>query len=408
MSHSFTSRRRVRRAIGALCAAGFWAAPSRAAEYAVTRIPNPPGATAVVPWGLNDSAQVVGWVTFTGQGTRPFHWSPSTGISVMPQPPDSTTRTTCRDITNGGIIAGGDTGMLGPGWIFEKGAYRVLNMPPGTTTAEAWAVNERGDAAGYAGANAYAFYFDSATRQMIPLAPSLSRSYDINDAGQVTGYGPGQNGPSSLSAFRWTKKNGMQLLGPLSARYSNTIGFAINGLGDISGNGSNPASANDSIAFLYVDAQGMQMIPPIGLVNRGWGINNARVVVGESTHTGFGNKGWVWTAAAGIFRLDSLIDPGEHLNVLAAYDVNNRDQIIALASDNIDPFGGYVAVLLTPIRAGDINQDGLLDQVDILLFTSVLLGVDADPGHVERSDLNGDRLVNGVDIAAFSSAILVP
>ena len=114
----------------------------------------------------------------------------------------------------------------------------------------------------------------------------------------------------------------------------------------------------------------MQMIPPIGLVNRAFGINDDRIVVGETEYTGFGDKGWVWTAESGTRMLGVLIDPAEDMNILTAHDINNEGQIIALAYDNV--IGGSVPILLTPVGANpaDFDGDGVVGPFDL----AVLLG----------------------------------
>jgi len=50
---------------------------------------------------------------------------------------------------------------------------------------------------------------------------------------------------------------------------------------------------------------------------------------------------------------------------------------------------------------GDIDQSGGVDGTDLQLLINVLLGVDTDAGHVERSDIDGNILVDGDDIQAF-------
>lgn len=56
--------------------------------------------------------------------------------------------------------------------------------------------------------------------------------------------------------------------------------------------------------------------------------------------------------------------------------------------------------------AGDINGDGTVDDVDAVLFTSVLLGTDTNVVHIGRCDLNADGVANGRDAQPFVSALL--
>ncbi len=67
------------------------------------------------------------------------------------------------------------------------------------------------------------------------------------------------------------------------------------------------------------------------------------------------------------------------------------------------------SIELTPVvNSGDINADGVVDDVDVALFTAVLLGLDATPDYVERSDMNDDDLTDGRDVQLFVEAYLTP
>ncbi len=55
---------------------------------------------------------------------------------------------------------------------------------------------------------------------------------------------------------------------------------------------------------------------------------------------------------------------------------------------------------------GDINCDGVVNQTDVGLFVSVLVGTDVDPSHVSRSDMNNNGTTNGLDIQPFVQTYL--
>lgn len=54
----------------------------------------------------------------------------------------------------------------------------------------------------------------------------------------------------------------------------------------------------------------------------------------------------------------------------------------------------------------DINQDCLHDELDVETFVNVLLGIDADAGHVDQSDLDGSGAPDAADIQHFTDIFL--
>lgn len=357
-------------------------------EYTVITIEPPPGAFSIVPWGINDEGDLVGWVQFSGEPVHAFLWTEQEGLTVLPTPPGESGYD-AREVSNTGIIAGGYE--FGTAWTFQDGQYNILGAPPGSATTEAWAVNDGGDAVGTADPSSildfHAFYYDASSDEIFDLAPWPSRGYDVNNSGTATGY-------VDLTAFRWTAESGIDLLGPLSTTYSLTFGFAINELDEVVGEAADPMSDENSRAFMFRDETGMQMIPPVGLVNRALGVNDLGVVVGETTHTGSGDKGWIWTAQTGTRVLTNLIDPDENIAIISAVDINNNGQILSLAFDNNIP--DFVTARLDPVQEevlGDLDGDGVVGVDDLLMLLSSWGACPDCP-----ADLNGDGAVTVEDL----------
>ena len=67
-----------------------------------------------------------------------------------------------------------------------------------------------------------------------------------------------------------------------------------------------------------------------------------------------------------------------------------------------------LATLSVPVTfipaPGDLDADGALSQTDVDIFVNVLLGIDGDPLHVDRTDLNDDGSANGADAQHFVDA----
>lgn len=59
-----------------------------------------------------------------------------------------------------------------------------------------------------------------------------------------------------------------------------------------------------------------------------------------------------------------------------------------------------------PASPGDLDGDGMVGASDMAIFVQVLLGDDADPGHILASDFNNDGTSDGGDVSGFVLAML--
>ena len=178
------------------------------------------------------------------------------------------------------------------------------------------------------------------TERLIDLTPDSDAGYafDINDAGQVTGYKTALGG---YHAFRW--QGGLFLdLGVLSG-FAHSFGWAINAFGDVAGN-STSASGNSEQLFRYTNGDGLQNLGGTGQHNVALGINSSGNVVGT---TGNSQKRAVrYTETDGLRDLNTLIDPSLGWVLLAANDINDAEQIVGYAFNNFT--GQTHAVRLQP------------------------------------------------------------
>jgi hypothetical protein len=108
------------------------------------------------------------------------------------------------------------------------------------------------------------------------------------------------------------------------------------------------------------------------------------------------------TVAAGVTAADSgmaldgeIADPNSPASLPSGDGVPGGDALIRFA----------VELCAT---AADLDQNCLRDEADADILVLVLLGVDTNPGHVQRSDLDGSGMPDGNDIAQFISAMLAP
>lgn len=110
----------------------------------------------------------------------------------------------------------------------------------------------------------------------------------------------------------------------------------------------------------------------------------------------------------------AVLNPGQTttLDVAVAIPFGSpytSDTVLISARADVDGgTRGLASLTNTKLRAGDLDGDGDVDQVDTDLFIAALLGTPQSPVHVTRSDLNGDGAADGNDIPAFVAALLMP
>lgn len=74
-------------------------------------------------------------------------------------------------------------------------------------------------------------------------------------------------------------------------------------------------------------------------------------------------------------------------------------------------YGSYLEITYDDIGGendGDLNGDGTIDLLDVMLCVNVILGTASDPNVIERADMDGDGNVNILDVTALINLILVP
>ncbi|MFT3896133.1 MAG: hypothetical protein QM719_00265 [Thermomonas sp.] len=139
----------------------------------------------------------------------------------------------------------------------------------------------------------------------------------------------------------------MQDLGDLPGGKKQSVAYDVNNSGQIVGYGYSQSGRR---ALLW-DADGsihdLGHLPGVGYVGyRASRINNSGVVLGFEYADG---ASWLWTAGTGMLPLDSMIDPNDPLYGTGQFSMRDLNDAGILAGNLISPTTGRTSpVLLVP------------------------------------------------------------
>lgn len=341
---------------------------------------------------------------------RAASWTGTT-LTIFGGFPSGTFWSHTNDVNDDGIFVGdydrnGDsTGFLP--FLRVGTAIGTLPSPPPPNDTYALAINNRFQIAGYSRtALNTALLWDGG--RLIDIGKDLpfhdSQAYDVNDAGQVTGWmSPG--GPNSFQAFVW--HNGEVTVIPNVPDGIATSGNAINGRGDVAGYAILPFNDQDGItrhAFLFTGGRTIDLGTLPGHVeSRAFGMNDNSLVVGYSEPP-FGSSGqsggFVWSNGQ-MVNLNDLIEPIPDLLITAGSSINAQGVIVVQAVQQQTS----KVLRLIPIHAplGDLTCDGRVDTIDLGVLLSNWSIPPGTPGCQGLSfcpaDINGDGHVNSLDLS---------
>ena len=257
--------------------------------------------------GVSDAGQVVGASSNPSGALHAFSWTAEGGMLDLGTLPGDQ-QSTAIAVNNHGQVVGrsfGAAGWRAFSWTVETGMVDLgLGAPPsGPAFSEAVDVNDSGQVAGWGvtsdGSN-QAFLWSAAAGTVIL---GSFTAVDLNARGQVAGYGPGADG--SLHAFSWTAGTGTVDIGPGFAN-------AVSDRGDVVGQGQFVADGRTvRRAFLWNAADGMVNLGTVvGDDSMAVGVNNRRQVVGWSGTEGTADiRATMWVLSADIAaELRTLLD----------------------------------------------------------------------------------------------------
>lgn len=312
------------------------------APYVIEDLGVLPGHSGSVARGINENGDVVGWSNGP-DGTRAFVFTDGQGMVELPGLPDKP-RSLARDINNAGIVVGNANAGgvdIGHAVRWTNGVPEDLGVLDVGPYSEANAVNDAGAVTGYSYVTIdghvtgpHAFLYTDADG-MVDLTPGDSlfltgHGKDINGPGQITGY-TNQSLAGPIEAFRWADGT-LETLG-VPTGFAHSFGYAINESGQIAGH-ARSATGNAERIYRYSDGVGWEELGGVGEFNLAWGINNNGDVVGEGRPIAGLKRAFLFTDAAGMQDLNTLIDPSLGWFLLAATDINDTGQIVGHGFNN--------------------------------------------------------------------------
>ncbi|MFT3784570.1 MAG: hypothetical protein QM770_00200 [Tepidisphaeraceae bacterium] len=371
-----------------------------------------PGMTSsnVSVWDINSRGQISGGSNTAGY---PFVWTPGATSAAT----GTTTKLPMPLIRNG--IGGGTTPY---------------------TAGSAWGINDYGQLAGYAGAEARALLWtpsvaNGATYSFVDLLTTTGQpahaAYHVNALGQVSGrYGGLLWSPSTPNS----PTNMTLTLVPLGPNGDTTPdAMAINDRGDMTsfsnaGGYWRPATPNGTVGT-RVAAPQLRYLNNVGLAVSGTGIADAYVVrisddaiptittiytktgdiayeVNDAGTVVFGS-GDVWSESDGLINIFPRLEThsAAGVNGLQLRAINETGQMAGkvLRDEDNNPSTPDVTspVLLTPLTDGDANVDRVVNFTDLLTLASHYN--DSTGATWLQGDFTGDGAVNFADLLQLAA-----
>ena len=282
----------------------------------------PPGGTrGAEALDINASGEIVGLYFYTEASghsdSYPVAWSPPDYTMHALPSTDGVTADFATRVNDDGIILGSiNTGSSVIWATYEDPfVYMAPSNPSDPIDTSARDINASGIAVGQIGSHAeVALWTDPSTYTVLSVPPGTSASA-LNDSEMIVG--TSVFGFLITHAFRWTLDGGIEDLGDLPGGKNNSAASDVNNSGQVVGYGY---AASGKRAVLW-DADGT--IHDLGNIPRSRvkeyyanRINNVGEVIGSApTRRGLDNLNahWVWTAEAGMRSINSRIDPGDPL-----------------------------------------------------------------------------------------------
>jgi len=259
------------------------------------------GGTISGATGINDAGEVVGCSNVKGKPASDFFaflWTPTGGM------------------TNLGTLSGGNSSC----------AFQINSA--GVIAGDSFISN------GYVNAVSWT---NNKIRNLGALPKSIfTAAFDINDNNQIVGQTTFTNGPPLQShAFEWSAALGMKDLGTLAGG-TTSMAYAINSSGVMVGQSNAGGFPNAWHAVMWNTARKIQDLGTLsgGTYSVAFGINDSDEVVGYGDISTKADHAFLWTQAAGMRDLNSLIPANSGWVLINANAINRLGQITGYGTFN--------------------------------------------------------------------------
>lgn len=361
-------------------------------------------------FGINEAGQVVGYATTASLKYHAFLWDGGVMTDLGTLPTGSTSRAFGLN-DNGQVVGFAFDGSAAGGahnhaFLWENGVMTDLFPEPAHSVANA--INDAGQVVGQYNLNRPYIWQNGGFMELGSFGGGNSWGYalDINNAGQVVGSSPVNNGSDGLAQHAFLWEDGVMIdLGALPG-LPDSRAHAINELGQVVGFSSffDPDTADEIFeSFLWEDGVVIDLGVP-GQLNRAHDINDSGQIVGWSSSGAYIYEDGVVT------NLNTLIPAGSGVKISVATGINNAGQIVGYGL-----FGGrFHALLLTPEEEG--TPSASIDDVGVAegdvgltdaVFTITLSEPASDNVTVNYTTANGTASAHA-DYIAQSGTVTIP
>ena len=303
-------------------------------------------------------------------------------------------------------------------------ALQLLEVVGGQT--DVYGMNDAGEIVGESG-NEAVLWIDSGQtlirlNNLLPEGSDwlLFRAVDINNAGQIVGYGFLPN-IENARTFRYTPGDGTEppIVEDLSSIGIDPSGLSINNLGDVTGNFVDSEGAQRGVVYTGVpgqlDADQIEVIPlPENGQSMSWmAINDLGQVTGRVTLDTLVSYAFRYTPAsegtAAQIELFTLYEPKKTFSPFRSYgfDINISGQVAGVSNVKGDPYHAYRHSEITGgedlgvLSGGDGSwADALNDDGDVVGWSK------SDVGSRGFIYLDGFGMVNLDDLVVGDDADL--
>ncbi len=287
---------------------------------------------------------------------QPVVLSPSTGVQVLPVL-SGAVMGEANAINGGGAIAGASTVVQQSGsltFFFDTAvtwdaAGAITDLRAAATGGaalelfRAWDVNDAGQVVGFGRDPAIpagrGFLWDNGTVIELPPLPGvpvsrMTQAYGINDSAQVVGFAEDAGGFEHAVRFEGGVLTDLHSLAGIAGRTSKA--WDVNEAGWVAGSADFVGDFIDwRVAAVWrPDGSVIELGTLGGTVAIAYSINDDNAAVGNAALDGGGIRAFLWRDGV-LVDLNELIHPSLGFTVVEARSISNDGRIVGLASDGV-------------------------------------------------------------------------